>query len=279
MPAHIRKGLITGAPAFNSGGLGLSIGSRVGGTRHRIAQRAPDSVKIASATSGGGGGGGGETPTLYKFKGGDAEGEPGVTEQTSLEGIYAKVTEPVASVIGDFMAMNIITPISETEIQDHMFLHEIPTIDDIVLCHTDGALLGLDSGSYSFSNKCITIKINSTGGSLTSLFIKKTATPNVYNMTFPSGLVFSVDNDDIENGTNTFSSEGIDYTFKQTYDDYSEGVSTGENEEAAAVVSLVNAIKGQNYVITMVRDNVFKIGSPLTSANNNAYEFSHNAGF
>jgi hypothetical protein len=53
MPAHVRKGLITGAPAFNSGGLGLSIGSRIGGgIRHAIAGRAPDAVKISSGNSG-----------------------------------------------------------------------------------------------------------------------------------------------------------------------------------------------------------------------------------
>ena len=41
MPAHIRKGLITGAPAFNSGGLALSIGTRTNlGVRFSIANRA-----------------------------------------------------------------------------------------------------------------------------------------------------------------------------------------------------------------------------------------------
>jgi hypothetical protein len=40
MPAHIRKGLITGAPAFNSGGLGISVGTRTNlGIRFSIANR------------------------------------------------------------------------------------------------------------------------------------------------------------------------------------------------------------------------------------------------
>jgi hypothetical protein len=59
MPAHIRKGLITGAPAFNSGGLGLSIGSRVGGARRMISARAPDGGKMTPA------------PTEYKIRGAD----------------------------------------------------------------------------------------------------------------------------------------------------------------------------------------------------------------
>jgi hypothetical protein len=66
MPAHIRKGLITGAPSFNSGGLGLSIGSRVGGIRHAIARRAPDSVPINSNTVNS------DTASVYKIKDSDA---------------------------------------------------------------------------------------------------------------------------------------------------------------------------------------------------------------
>lgn len=51
MPAHIRKGLITGAPAFSNGGLALSIGTRATrGIRHAIARRAPNGVNTAGPT-------------------------------------------------------------------------------------------------------------------------------------------------------------------------------------------------------------------------------------
>lgn len=48
MPRVVSKGSITGRAAFNNGGLGLSIGTRVGGARHAIARRAPDSIKIGN---------------------------------------------------------------------------------------------------------------------------------------------------------------------------------------------------------------------------------------
>ena len=44
----LSKGSITGRSAYSDGGLGLSIGSRVGGSRHAIARRAPDSIKIGN---------------------------------------------------------------------------------------------------------------------------------------------------------------------------------------------------------------------------------------
>jgi hypothetical protein len=47
MTARIKKGAITGRPAYSNGGLGLSIGTRVnGGIRSAIAHRAPDSIKV-----------------------------------------------------------------------------------------------------------------------------------------------------------------------------------------------------------------------------------------
>ena len=50
MTSRISKGSITGRKAFSNGGLGLSIGSRVGGARRMITARAPDTVKIAGGT-------------------------------------------------------------------------------------------------------------------------------------------------------------------------------------------------------------------------------------
>jgi hypothetical protein len=56
MTSHIRKGLITGAPAFNGGGLGLSIGTRSEGIRRAITRRAPNGVNSVGS------------PTSYKIK-------------------------------------------------------------------------------------------------------------------------------------------------------------------------------------------------------------------
>jgi hypothetical protein len=50
MPQVVSKGLITGRPAFSNGGLGLSIGSGVGGIRNAIARRAPDGIKIGNSS-------------------------------------------------------------------------------------------------------------------------------------------------------------------------------------------------------------------------------------
>jgi hypothetical protein len=47
MPRVVSKGSITGRKAFSNGGLGLSIGSGVGGARNAITRRAPDSGKSA----------------------------------------------------------------------------------------------------------------------------------------------------------------------------------------------------------------------------------------
>lgn len=62
MPAHIKKGAITGRPAFTNGGLGLSIGTRVfGGLRHAVSSRAPN----ISGSSGNSGSSGGETEFIF----------------------------------------------------------------------------------------------------------------------------------------------------------------------------------------------------------------------
>ena len=52
MPRIVSKGSITGRKAYSNGGLGLSIGSGVGGARKAITRRAPDSGKSAEDNGG-----------------------------------------------------------------------------------------------------------------------------------------------------------------------------------------------------------------------------------
>lgn len=59
MTARIKKGAITGRPAYSNGGLGLSIGTRVNGVRRAIAHRAPDSIKVAEEVT--------DTTPIYKL--------------------------------------------------------------------------------------------------------------------------------------------------------------------------------------------------------------------
>ena len=281
MTSRISKGSITGRKAFSNGGLGLSIGSRVsGGIRQVIGRRAPDAIKIASAVA----------PAdpissvLYKFVGVDVGGT--ISEEFAWEAV---ITTGNTAILGDFVSIGSVT-LTETSLNDHMFLHGASKISNLILTHTNGNGLGNQ------------VSLNISGAissDITTKFITKTSTPNVYDMTFPSDLVFSKDNDEVligtynpgngqtEGGKNTNKMtyiNGITITFDQTYDNYNfeEGEagsvpdSTGPKDESSAIAELIDLIKGKAYKLTMVRDNVFKILSPLTSVNNNVNEFSHN---
>ncbi len=79
MTSRISKGSITGRKAYSDGGLGLSIGSRVGGARRMITARSPDSVKIS---------GGAEAP-IYKISGYRTTFTPSATTRPYISSIIS----------------------------------------------------------------------------------------------------------------------------------------------------------------------------------------------
>jgi hypothetical protein len=246
-----------------------------------ITARSPDSVKIS------GGAPAAAAPIssgVYRFVGVDLAGT--ISEEFAWESV---TTNGNTGIVGDFVSINSVT-LTGTDVTDHMFLHEVSKIFSLTLTHTPGNGL----------SERVSLTISGASSSdITTKFITKTSTPNVYDMTFPSDLVFSKDNDDVligvyDAGTGFFTggkdtnkktcNNGITIEFDQTYDgyDFNGGTqgevpdSTGIKDESLAIAALIESIRGQAYKLTMVRDNVFKIFSPLTSANNNIREFSHN---
>jgi hypothetical protein len=80
MTSRISKGSITGRAAFSNGGLGLSIGSRVGGARRMISTRAPDASKIS---------GGAPAATIYKISGYITTFTPSATARPYISSIIS----------------------------------------------------------------------------------------------------------------------------------------------------------------------------------------------
>ncbi len=160
MPAHIRKGLITGAPAFNSGGLGLSIGSRVGGIRAMISKRAPDGGKIAPVPE----------VTEYKIRGDDINNltfngtPPDQTTNKYVETMFVTTTDVVYTSssfaenrISDLEFSIIVAngktvkvnfkPGNETIVEslitkqsENVYIYTMPSISGTLITETNGAI-------------------------------------------------------------------------------------------------------------------------------------------
>jgi hypothetical protein len=234
MPAHIRKGLITGAPAFNSGGLGLSIGSRVGGARHAISNRAPDSLKTNPPD------------TDYNISGYTITFNQLLTTRPYISRfIFSEATFPST------------TPTSSSP----LFPVELSSLT-IEFKPTDP----------SGSDAVITVSITPSGVSpalaVDTLFT--TVSKNVYSFTFPEILdaisnisdpmgIYRYTNGESDGLVSNFDTQKFTFVFRWIR------VSLGDTDDFIRFTEMLNTIANKTYTFTMTENNKFNVASTVYS--------------
>jgi hypothetical protein len=241
MPAHIRKGLITGAPAFNSGGLGLSIGSRVGGIRAMISKRAPDGGKIAPVPE----------VTEYKFN-------------EDFEAIYPDAA--AITTISPHMKEAQLTFTADPETVVKMFTNKAESIVFVIQVTPQTLEITFDTGSVTKLESRITEQSKNN-----YLFSIPTFNNNLIDTaTYPypdSELYF--------NGT-TVASTNSGGDVKITISPIS-----GYTDDQAGIDKLLldinTYIKGKTIQIEMIENNVFNVGGGTSGINKTRFKSTANA--
>ena len=235
MPAHIRKGLITGAPAFNSGGLGLSIGSRTGGSRRMISARAPDSGKITSNP----------VPEIEPYK------------LTIPDGYtYAAYDQDN----GVYSGGTIVNYSPDSDNTPYISYTGFTYADEAATLHFARKKIALLEGINVFLS--VTKQVGYTN--FPESLVSNTATTNVYTIALPSIAGTS-------NGSNWYYVEG-NYVYQGT-DAPTDGsviVVSGYADDQNGLTLLTEDyqtyINGRTYTLTMTADDTFTIsGQGITS--------------